>query len=308
MSIKDWVKFCVVGLVWGSTFLWVKIAIQEIGPFTLVAYRVFFSLLTMLIYYLVKRPGSINKLLIVPSIILGMMNLVFPQLLISYAEQFIPSWLASILMSSVPFLTIIFAISLFSEERITLSKAIGLGTGFVGVVILVFNQSGQGGVQNYISVFACLLAALCFAASNVYSRVKTRHIPPEVLTLGTLIASSFVIIPAAWLAEGPMIFPKLPTTWIALIFMGVLNGGLVMALFFSLIHTIGPSRTSLVAYIFPLAGVVLGIIFLAERPDWQLLVGAPLIIAGVLIVNANTLGLSLKKKLIPVSDNFIKYR
>lgn len=295
MSIKNWVKFCIVGLVWGSTFLWVKIAIQEVGPFTLVAYRVFFSLLTMLIYYLVKRPGSINKSLIVPSIILGMANLVFPQLLISWGEEYIPSWLASILMSSVPFLTMLFAIPLFSEERITLPKAIGLGSGFVGVVVLVFNQNGQDEVQNYIRVLAILLAVLCFATSNVYSRAKTRHIPPGLLTLGTLIASAPVIIPAAWLAEGPMILPKLPITWIALIYMGVLNGGLAMTLFFSLIHTIGPSRTSLVTYTFPLVGVVLGMVFLAERPGWQLLVGVPLIIAGIFFMNANNLGLSLRK-------------
>jgi drug/metabolite transporter (DMT)-like permease len=295
LSIKDWVKFWIVGLVWGSTFLWIKIAIQEIGPFTVVAFRVFFSLLTMLIFSLVTRPSGFNKSLILPSIILGMMNLLLPQVLISWGESFVPSWLASILMSSVPFLTMLFAIPLFSEERITLHKAIGLGSGFVGVIVLVFNQNGQREIGNYIGVLAILLAALSFAASNVYSRAKTRHIPPEMLTLGTLIAAAFVIIPAAWIAEGPVILPKEPITWIALIFIGVFNGGLVMAVFFSLIHTIGPGRTSLVTYIFPLVGVVLGVVFLAERPGWQLIVGAPLIIAGILIVNANTLGLSLRK-------------
>ena len=100
---------------------------------------------------------------------------------------------------------------------------------------------------------------------------------------GLMILGAVVIVPVALVTEGPLVIPKEPITWIALAWMGLLNGGVAMIFFYSLIQSVGSARTSLVAYTYPLVGVVLGIVFLREDPGWQLALGGVLIVAGILV-------------------------
>jgi drug/metabolite transporter (DMT)-like permease len=90
---------------------------------------------------------------------------------------------------------------------------------------------------------------------------------------------------AAPIAESPFQIPQLPITWIALLWLGVLGSGLALILNYYLIHEIGPTRATMVTYVFPLGGVILGVIFLNEHPSWQLLLGALLIISSLAVVN-----------------------
>jgi drug/metabolite transporter (DMT)-like permease len=89
----------------------------------------------------------------------------------------------------------------------------------------------------------------------------------------------------AFIVERPVKIPQLPITWIALIWLGVLGSGVAFVLNYYLIHEIGPTRTSMVTYIFPLGGVVLGVTFLGEQLSWQLLVGGALVIASLAVAN-----------------------
>jgi drug/metabolite transporter (DMT)-like permease len=86
-------------------------------------------------------------------------------------------------------------------------------------------------------------------------------------------------------AESPLKIPQLPMTWIALLWLGVLGTGLAMIMQFYLVHEVGPTRATLVTYVFPLGGVLLGVIFLHEQLSWQLAVGAALIISSIAVVN-----------------------
>ncbi len=284
MSPKNWAKFIIVGLIWGSTFLWIKIAVQEVPPYTLVAYRSLITLLVLLAYIL-RKPRKLSWRAILPAAFLAVFNLLTPQTLIAWGELHIPSWLASILVSAVPFFTTLLAIPLFADERLSLRKGIGLALGFLGVIVLVAGQMNGNASIHRLGALAVLGAALSFSVSNVFTRAKAQQFPADELTFWMMIPAVLMIFPLAWAVEGPLVLPRLPLTWIALAWLGILNGGVAMILFFSLIQSEGPGKTSLVTYTYPLVGVCLGILFLQENPGITLWIGSALIVGGILVFN-----------------------
>lgn len=285
MSGKDWVKFIALGLIWGSSFLWIKIAVQEIGPFTLVAFRVLFALLGILLVVAYRRPGLPERKMWWIFLILGLFNVVVPFVLISWAETRIPSAVASVLNSTTPLFSILIAPLFIKDEKITAYRLVGLGAGFLGVIILMSNQL-EGGIGGYqLGLTAMLVAAFFYAGSAVLARIHTAGMAPEMQALGQMMAAWFFITPVAAALEAPLTPPGQTQTWVAVIWLGILGSCVATLLYYSLLNSVGPTSTLLVSYVFPLVGVALGILFLREQPDWRLFVGGGLIIGGIAVVN-----------------------
>ena len=139
MSAKNWLKFILLGTIWGSSFLWIKIALQEVGPITLVVFRAGFATLGLLVVALVTRP-KIRKEDIWILAVLAFFNVTVPFVLISWSETHISSGMASILNSTVPLFTILIAPVVLAEERLTGRRIVGLLVGFAGVIVLMSNQ------------------------------------------------------------------------------------------------------------------------------------------------------------------------
>jgi drug/metabolite transporter (DMT)-like permease len=109
--------------------------------------------------------------------------------------------------------------------------------------------------------------------------------PGIMRSAGPLLPATVVMWIAMFLAESPVHIPQLPITWISLLFLGVLGSGFAFVLSYYLLHEIGPTRTSMVTYLFPLGGVILGVVFLDEQLSWQLVVGAILIVLSLVVAN-----------------------
>lgn len=285
MSIKEWTKFAVLSLLWGSSFLWIKIAIAETGPLTLVTLRVLLAVTGVLAIVFWRRPAWPGRSFIPVFLTLGLVNTALPFSLISFSEQYISSGMASILNSTVPLFAIIIAPIFLRDDPFTAPKAIGLVVGFAGIVILVSDHLGGGMNEQLVGIGAMLIAAFSYAASGVYARRKTQGLTPETQTLGQLVMALLIIAPAALTIEAPFSLPALPISWVALSWLGLLGTAAGTLIYYSLLHSIGPTRTMLVTYLFPLVGVALGAIFLGEHIAWQQTLGGGLIISGVWIVN-----------------------
>jgi len=217
--------------------------------------------------------------------ILGVTSVAIPFVLISWGEKTIDSAVASILNASVPLFTILMAHYILRDDRITVQKIVGLLVGFGGVVVLLSKDLQPGGHNSILGQAAVILAALFYAGSIVFARLKTEHVPGLVRGAAPLLTASVVMWAIIPFVERPVRLPSLPLTWLALVWLGVLGSSLALILWYYLLHEIGPTRTTLVSYIFPLGGVILGVIFLHEQLTWQLFVGALLIIISVLAVN-----------------------
>ena len=285
MKPKHWFVFLLLGAIWSSSFMWIKIAVQEVGPITLVAFRVLFGLLFGIVVIFIRRvewPRSLREWF--PLLLLGITNVSIPFFLISWGEQSIDSAVAAILDATVPLFTILIAHYLLRDDKMTLPKVLGLLIGFAGVVVLMSKDIG-GSPSSVLGQFAVVLASAFYAGSAVYVRKTTEDTPGILRSAGPLISATAVMWLAALLIEKPVEIPRMGITWVALLFLGILGSGFAFLLAYYLIHEIGPTRTSMVTYLFPLGGVILGVIFLGERLSWQLLAGTTLIIASLGVVN-----------------------
>ena len=286
MKPKHWLVFILLGVVWSASFLWIKIAVQEVGPFTLVGFRVVFGALTGILAILLTRTTwPRDRATWVTYAILGVTSVAIPFVLISWGEMTIDSAVASILNASVPLFTIVLAHYFLRDDRMTVQKMLGLLVGFGGVVVLLSKDFQPGSHNSILGQAAVIIASLFYAGSTVFARLKTEHVPGLVRGAAPLVTASVVMWAIIPVVEKPVTLPSLSITWVALIWLGVLGSGLALILWYYLLHEIGPTRTTLVSYIFPLGGVILGVIFLHEELTWQLFLGALLIIFSIVLVN-----------------------
>ena len=285
MKTKHWAVFLTLGAIWGSSFLWIEIALREIGPITLVAFRVLFGLLfgvAVIITQRIPLPRTLKEWM--PLSVLGLTNIAIPFFLISWGQKSIDSGVASILDATVPLFTILVAHFMLHDDKMTTPKVLGLLIGFAGVVVLMSKDIGNS-TSSLLGQLAVILACVFYAGSSIFARIFTEDIPATLRGLGPLASASVVMIISAFLFEAPVKIPTLPITWVALLWMGILGSGMAFIMLFYLIHEIGPTRATMVTYLFPLGGVTLGVIFLHEALTWQVVTGAALIILSLVVAN-----------------------
>jgi len=285
VKAKHWFVFLLLGAIWSSSFMWIKIAMREVGPVTLVAFRAVFGLLFGVVVILIQRvplPRTWREWS--PLFVVGLTNIAIPFFLISWGELHIDSAVASILDATVPLFTILIAHFMLQDDKITLPKMLGLVTGFMGIIILMSKDIGASS-SSLLGQVAVIVASIFYAISAIYIRKVTVDTPGILRSAGPLISASAVMWLGAFVFESPVQVPQLGITWLALLFMGVLGSGLAFMMAFYLIHEIGPTRMSMVTYLFPLGGVILGVTFLREQLTWQVIAGAVIIISSLVIAN-----------------------
>ncbi|MHB0988919.1 MAG: DMT family transporter [Bellilinea sp.] len=292
MSLKNWGKFWYLGLVWGATFLWLKIAIREVSPLTVNAFRLLISLAALFLIariYKVKIPLRERWR---SFLFLGVFNIALPFVLITVSEQYITSGMASILNSTVPFFTFMLLPMFVPDEPVSPLKVLGLVVGFIGVVVLVSNDINGVFKDFQWGALLVLAASLSYAVAAVFARRVTFGMHPSAQALGQNLFANLAVWPLALALEAPLTLPRLPMAWISLLWLGIMATAIGTTFFYSLLNQVGATRTTLTTYIFPLVGVLLGVLFLNESVDWRLLAGGSLVIAGVAIVNTRFKGFS----------------
>ena len=286
MKSKDWLAFILLGTIWGSSFLWIKIAVQEVGPILLVAIRLLFGILALLVVVAFTRPKlPRGRQIWINLTILGLINNALPYTLISWGEQFIDSAVAAILNSTTPLFTMLVAHLFLTDDRMTRRRVFSLVMGFLGILLLFSRDLGYAPRGNILGQAAVLAASVAYAFASVFARRTTQGLSPSIQALVPLLGADLLMWMMVPLAESPLALPSLPITWFALVWLGVMGVAIAFLLFFYLLHSVGPTRTVLVTYVFPLVGVALGVIFLGENLDWQLVGGAVLVIASVIVLN-----------------------
>ena len=286
MKTKHWIAFISLGVIWSSSFLWIKIGVQEASPVVLVAFRMLFGVLAAGGVALIQglqwpRDWKTWR----TFMILGPTSIAIPVFLISWGEQSIDSAVASILNATVPIFTLVIAHFFLHDDKMSHQKVLGLLTGFAGIVILLSEDLRHAQPGSLLGEAAVILAALFYAASGVYARKATQHVQGAVRGASALITAALFMWLVGPLVQRPFTIPVLPITWVAALWLGVLGSGVAMILNYYLLHEIGPTRTVLVTYIFPPGGVLLGVIFLGEQLTWQLFAGGLLVVASLVIVN-----------------------
>ena len=286
----DWLLFVLLGFFWGSSYLFIKIGVdQGLPPFTLVTLRLFVGfLLLATVVTIAREPLPRNPRTYGHLIVMGAVNIVIPFSLITWAELTVDSALAAILTAPVPLGVIIIAAIFLRDEQITINRIVGLVVGFVGVAILVGFDPASVAAGDLAGEIALIGATLSYACGAVYARRNIKGLRPMI---PAIFQVSFALIMVAVLAlvfEHPTeVIPRMTLQAVfAVVWLGLLGSGLAYLVFFRLLGRWGATRTSMVAYLLPVFGIALGALVLHEPIDARLIIGTALVIGGVALVNS----------------------
>jgi drug/metabolite transporter (DMT)-like permease len=285
MKRGAWAAFWLVGLIWGSSFMLIRIGVGELQIAEVVFIRTAIGALGLGAVIALRRvPVPRDWPTLRSLIIIGLGNVVAPFMLITWSELFITSGLAAVLQATAALFSLVVAHFMFADDRITPQKLAGLVTGFIGVVVLF---SGEiGGSNSLPGMFGMVLASLCYASFTAYSRRFLQgNVAPVVVAGITLATAAVVTGPLALLDGFTPLDAVSTTTLISMLILGVVNTFVAYLFYYFVVRELGVSRASMVTYITPVVGVVLGALFLNEHVGLALLVGGGLIFAGIGIVN-----------------------
>jgi drug/metabolite transporter (DMT)-like permease len=287
-SLADWLVFGALGFMWGSSYFWIKIGVATLEPWTLIAGRLGIGLLVLAsVVALAREPLPRDLRLYGHLVVLSVISIALPFFLITTAEQTVDSALAAIINASVPLFAIVIAALVLHDEPITVNRLVGLVVGFVGVVVLVgrgFDAIGRG--ESVYGELALVASSISYGAGAVYARRYVRGLRPMI---PAMFQVGFAFVIAALFAvavEHPLATDVRPDTVASIAWLGILGSGFAYIAFFRLIGRWGATRTSLVAYLLPVVGILLGVFVLNEQIDARILVGTALVIGGVALVNA----------------------
>lgn len=285
-SLVDWLVFLALGLMWGSSYLFIKIAVDDFGTFTLVALRL--AIGAALLWTVLRLSGQglpRDRRAYGHLLVMAILNVALPFLLITWAERSVGSALAAILTSLVPLFVVVMAPLVIHDEPMRVNGIVGLAVGFIGVVVLTGRELGGTG-SDLAGDLALLAASVSYAAGAVYARRYVRALHPMLpavlqVTFALLITGTIaLVLERPWSAR-----PDLPAVF-SIVWLGLLGSGLAYLAFFRLLSHWGATRTSLVAYVLPVVGILLGALVLQETIDARMIVGTALVIVGVALVNS----------------------
>jgi drug/metabolite transporter (DMT)-like permease len=279
-----------LALMWGSSYLFIKIGVETLPPLSLVLLRVIVGLAILAVVVAATRtPLPRDRRTIAHLGVLGAVNIALPFWLIGWAEQHIASGLAGILQSTAPFFTLVIAASFVHDERITRGRLAGIGLGFLGILLLsaesIAELEAPGGPERVAGLLAVVGSSLCYAIGNTYARRNLRSAPPLVLASGQVGWAVVLVGLLALVVDGGVTLPAVPEAAVSVLWLGAVGTGFAYIVFFRLLTGWGPTRASLVAYLLPVVAVVLGVVVLGETVDALFAGGAALIVAGVWVVN-----------------------
>ena len=285
-SRVDWLVFLGLGFIWGSSYLFIKLAVDDFGTATLVALRLVIGAALLWAVVLVARQTlPRERRMYGHLIVMAVINIMIPFLLITWAEQSVESSLAAILTSPVPLFAIVLSSLFLPDEPIRVNGLLGLLVGFVGVILVV--SPGLTGAGSSIGGQLALLgAAFSYACGAVYARRNVRGLAPMVPAVFQVTFAAIMASTLALLLEHPWTATPDAQAIFSIVWLGILGSGVAYLFVFRLFKNWGATRTTLVAYEIPVWGIVLGFLVLGEPVGAQLIAGTALIITGVALVNA----------------------
>jgi drug/metabolite transporter (DMT)-like permease len=305
--VGKWAAFWLVALIWGSSFLLIRVGVEELSTWQVVFMRTGIAAIGLNIVLRLRGkhlPTDLREW--TPLIALGIGNTLLPFILITWGEQSVESGLASVLNATAALFTLVIAHFAFADERITPQKVAGLVLGFIGVVVLASRAwvDGQVVTSDLAGQLAIVGASFCYGYFGVYSRkvIKTKF-EPMIVSAGAMttaaIASGIGILFTLFTgghAATPLTQVSGDVLW-AILILGLLNTFVAYLMFYWVIQQLGAARASMVTYVIPVVGLTLGALVLDEVLDVRLLVGAALIFAGIAVVNVRL----LRRKTVPAA-------
>jgi drug/metabolite transporter (DMT)-like permease/protein-S-isoprenylcysteine O-methyltransferase Ste14 len=295
VTVRQFGLLILLGLIWGASFMFIKVALPTVPPFTIVFVRT--ALAGIVLYSVVRLRGRR-----MPPwgpiwgsfLIMGLLNGAIPYSLINWGEIHIEAGLGAIFNSLMPLFTVLFAHFATRDERFSGKKLVGVFLGLGGVMVLMGQSAIQGLGSHVLGQLAVTGAAASYAVAAIYGKRLGKD-TPFVLAAGQMFGGALLIAPLMIVIDRPWtLSPDLPAVF-CLILLAVTNTALAYVLYYYLLGGLGATRLSLVTYIIPVSGVFWGWLVLDERLGWSAFAALGLILASVATVSEMSVVKTLKE-------------
>ena len=269
--------------IWGSTWLFIKIGLRDLPPFTFAGLRFVLASAILGSLILIRRarwPRTRSEWYLIA--VSGLLQFTLNYGLVFWGEQYISSGLAAVLQSSFPAFGLVIAHFYLPQERLTVGRVIGVLLGVCGIGVIFSDQLSIAGSMALLGSIALVLSALCGSYSNVLVKAYGSRIDPQVFAACQMIFGFVPLLAIGISTEGnPLRYHWTKMAVISLLYLTVVGSVVAFALYYWLVRKMDVTNTMLIALVTPVVAVLLGMIVLDEKLNWRLFAGSACIISGI---------------------------
>ena len=276
-----------LSFAWATAFPWIKIAVADLGPLTIVAGRLTVGAVILMAYrFAMTRRIGFARAHVKPLLIMAVLGNIVPFSLITYGQKTVPSSVTALLVATVPLFTLAMShLALRKDEPVTGVKVLGGLLAVAGVLVLMLPHVNPAALGDSLLPYIFVLgAAACYAFMNVYGRLSTVNIDPATLAAGMVLCSAVLAVPLAAVIEQPWQTPGTPAAWQAILGLGIVPTALATMLYFPTLKRGGALAGAIAGNLVPVFGILLSALAVGEALTRELAVGAALILAGMLCI------------------------
>ena len=303
LSGRAWSELVLLGLIWGGSFLSIRIALDEVGPITSVAHRTAWAALVLWVVVLLMRlPVPKSPRILIGFLGMGLLNNVIPFGLMAWGQLHIETGLTSILNAATAVFGVIAAALFFADEKITMRKGLGVVLGFVGVATAIGLENLRSFDLRSLAQLAVVAGAVSYALAAVWGRKWLGGLAPQVAAAGMLTASTIIAVPLAWFVEGPISLDLRSSTIAAIGYYALIATAGAYLLYYRVLAMAGSGNLMLVTLIIPPIAIVLGAVVRDEALSANAFWGFGLLALGLVILDGRIFDRLTRRQIDPLDS------
>ena len=286
LSGRAWAEMLVLALIWGGSFLSIRIALDEISPLMSVAHRVTLAMLVLWVVVAMMRiPLPRNPRIWFVFLVMGLLNNVIPFVLMAWGQLNIESGLTSILNAFTAVVGVVMAALFFSDERLTPRKIIGVVLGFFGVAVAIGLENFKNFDLRSLAQLAVIGGTVAYAVAGVWARKNLVGMPPQLAAAGMLTGATVIMLPLVYFVEGLPTFDLKPRTLVAIGYYAVIATAAAYLLYYRVLAMAGSGNLMLVTLLVAPIAITLGAVVLGEKLSANAFVGFVILAVGLIILD-----------------------
>ena len=286
LSGRAWAEMLVLALIWGGSFLSIRIALDEISPLMSVAHRVTWAMLVLWgVVAMMRIPLPRNPRIWFAFLVMGLLNNVIPFVLMAWGQLHIESGLTSILNAFTAVVGVVMAALFFSDERLTPRKIIGVVLGFFGVAVAIGLENFKNFDLRSLAQLAVIGGTVAYAVAGVWARKNLAGMPPQLAAAGMLTGATVIMLPLVYFVEGLPTFDLQPRTLVAIGYYAVIATAAAYLLYYRVLAMAGSGNLMLVTLLVAPVAITLGAVVLGEKLSANAFVGFVILAFGLIILD-----------------------
>jgi drug/metabolite transporter (DMT)-like permease len=283
---RAWAEMMLLAMIWGGSFLSIRVALDEILPLASVAHRTTWAMLVLWgVIAIMRIPLPSDPKIWFSFLVMGLMNSVIPFTLMAWGQLYIESGLTSILNAFTAVVGVVIASLFFADERISLRKGIGVFLGFFGVAVAIGLENFHTLDLRSMAQLAVIGGTVAYAIAGVWARKRLVGMPPQLAAAGMLTGSTVIMLPLAYFIDGPLSFDLEPRTMWAIGYYAIIATAFAYLLYYRVLAMAGSGNLMLVTLLVAPIAITLGAVVLGEKLGTNTYFGFAILAVGLIILD-----------------------